>query len=588
MTSEDIHDEQSFRAWLREKPSEWARLLSLRSMLRVLPIMVINEDNARLQKVMLRAAFIAWATQKYASRTEFSDTKTKRRSVADEASRVARSAAFAARDYALANPEDLASPDVSSLLANIAQLTVDDGEPANIAIGVTFAARAAVHADPSGAEVIWREIRGDAGMLERGSPSERMLLDLLWRNGEPQSFESLRRTLFDGMVRDDPNAWVWRDWYSRRFTGVPVSWNWELTESADNALVLRIADQPETFWDRALIEVNADIAGWIQDVEVTNSADEPMPEPDPQNPIAPVFVSDAEGHIDIDVASGSDAVQHDEEAVDRHGETRAAVDRAIAACSGNAAAGTRQSLERYAGALGEAIEALRPGQLIQRGEGLRQELSVRERDAAENRDTDMPPIPGQALLALSAVVTAHNLLVGLDPALSRRDEARLGPDAPQTQISPQDAHEIAESAANADILTDDARDAIDTAADLAPAQPNPENRRSRLLAETVRNFGRAVVAVLNAARRAPVATAAVTVVAATSTTTGVAGGIAFGTGAGVAAGVLAAGSGLVGCYKLGQWAQKNEDWFRRIFAGSPTMLRAIDYLMDQLDKLPLK
>lgn len=564
--TQEIRDPDSLRKWLQGKPIDWAQVIALRMALRVTPLLGEDVDRVETHLSVFHALSLVWGAHRWPNASIASIVENAASSVRDS------------RRPPLWGPRPEPIPRAVAAAAEAAACAADALHSGSYAIGAGLSARGAAVAAVVNAErafpgpALWAELERDiADLAGRGAPM--LFRTPLWRLSQPEVLEALWHRLLGTKRR---SFRFWWDWYHRRIAGSDIAFL--PNQEQDRALVYWLAEQDRSFWARDSRDVNDDITAFIERglLPEAPSELESEPEPEPQNPLAPVFSGDFDGRIDLDAIAGNDAVQIGAEARDRHAEVHAVTQVAIGRCGGNSSAATREALETYQVALGAEIEEIRPSQLVQRGESLRQELAIRER---ADPDSNLPPIPDTALLALRAVVSAHNLLVGLDPALSRRDETRLGPDAVQAQVAPNDARGIAASAVRADILTAEACDAIETAARLAPAIPDPDSRRSRQLTETVRNFGRQAIAMLHAANAVSVRTSmVVTVVGSTAAASG---------GGGIIAAGGAASATAWACHKLGQWALKNEDWFRKTFAGNDTMLRVIDHVMNELRKLPL-
>ncbi|MCW3846188.1 hypothetical protein OF829_02985 [Sphingomonas sp. LB-2] len=449
----------SLRAWLESRPREWAQTLALRMALRVLPI-VGDEDNSRLHLAAFRALVISWVACRRRV-YDFAQTSTTLRA---------------------------ASVEVAPGRAGDAAAAASDAARCAAGFEVTLSASAAtehaVNAVP--AIDLWEALNADIATLERSREAGALLCLPLWEASAPNQIVDSWARLTSAMLARDPNAWVWRIWYDRRLIGSDSGFIINPTE--DEIIGLQLAIQEDEFWNRDSSEVNADIAHWIKEAASRSFNLEP------QNPLATIFLINSEGKIDIDTSAGNVDLNRDEEAREIHGEVLASVSYAIDQCGGNAATATRHALERYGDSLGYSIEDMRPSQIIQRGEVLRQELSARIKN---DLDSDLPPIPYTALLALRAVVSAHNQLVALDLSLSRRDEAMAGPDSRRVLISPQEALEIASSIDEMGILTPAAREAIADAASLAPNVPDHHNRRSRQLTDILVNLERVIVNALN-------------------------------------------------------------------------------------------
>lgn len=68
---------------------------------------------------------------------------------------------------------------------------------------------------------------------------------------------------------------------------------------------------------------------------------------------------------------------------------------------------------------------------------------------------------------------------------------------------------------------------------------------------------------------------------------GLAVGSVLGMGSGVGAAAGATLGAIAGNYKIAQWALKNSEYFKGIFADNPTMLSLINKIIDELKKLPV-
>jgi len=257
-----------------------------------------------------------------------------------------------------------------------------------------------------------------------------------------------------------------------------------------------------------------------------------------------------------------------------HAEARDAADRAANAAGGNAGARTRDRLERYSEALGETPEDIRPGPLILRGEQLRQELERRRN--ADPDFTDMAPLSDEAMLALEEVVSAHNLMVSVSPRLAGMDEARQGPDNVPPQIDRETAGALIESIGAEGVAAPEALEVLALARDNAPRLPDPNDRRSRLLTETVRNFGRKMTMILTRGFvwGGSVATGGAAAIEAAATH-----------------GALAAGGAVVAGVFVLQKPRKlaidNEANWLKVFTGSPSMQLLIKNLVQALREIPL-
>jgi hypothetical protein len=80
------------------------------------------------------------------------------------------------------------------------------------------------------------------------------------------------------------------------------------------------------------------------------------------------------------------------------------------------------------------------------------------------------------------------MMVGLDPVLMAIDTAMLGPDRRPALMPPDEIKQFARDAQEADLLAEGTEEIIFEAADLAPTIPDPEDRRTNISREMVRNL----------------------------------------------------------------------------------------------------
>lgn len=553
----EIASTDAFQAWLEDKPRAWTQILAIRTALRALPVAWGDPKDYEAYEAaaIFRAAILCWTACKWPSHEAHVSlvvAATRLRWGAGGTS-ILRPAALAIA----AEDDDIAAVDtVAAMISAIAVLNARKGD--------------AVESSD-----LWTALSADLTYLSDVRVSQalaalRLSSRPLWhRQQPPWSVESTER-MREALEGRGAELQLWVDWYARRIGGSESAFG--LPPAEDETIGHRLSIASSKFWGRNFPEIATEILGWIDALRP------PAPLPESQNRIAPTFESEPNGRVDLAVDPDASRALIGEEAADQHAEARFAVECAIAACRGNAAAAIREKLERYREALGDVPGAIRPGLLVQRGEALRQELQLRQRGGAA--DSDLPPLLDTALLDVKAVVTAHNMLVELNAPLAARDRAILGPDAVQAQISREDAQAVIESASEAGVLTPAARDVLETAAELAPPEADPQNRLSRMLTETIRNFGRKIVSMLAARMRTVLYTGAALNMVATTFAAEAAIGLAN-------AAALGTGATLGGGYRLGKWALANEVKLRGMFEGNESMQLLIDRLMSELRRLPL-
>ena len=220
-------------------------------------------------------------------------------------------------------------------------------------------------------------------------------------------------------------------------------------------------------------------------------------------------------------------------------------------------------LTNYLLAAGESLDVAKPSLLVQRGERLRQELA-----RYEAPDHMLPPVADDLLLDLKGWLTAHNMVVGLDPVLNAMDTAMLGPDRQPALISPDEIREKAREANKADLLQDGVIEVVEEAADLAPAVPDANDRHTIWSTEMVRNL---MIETASVALNHPIATGTAAVAGVTVYAT-------LGT-AGIG------GISILGSIKAAEYLITHKEWVLSRLGNTPTWQALIAKLADWLEKI---
>lgn len=545
---DEIDTREKLMTWLSGKPTYWAQSIGLRAALRSLPLVAPvglqeREIVLRLSLAAFRACFISWA----ASRLPTLDLGHSLASASHEAKSLADYVAGAAVSSSDPAAYHRAGEVVYAAAASAAAAIAEDvGHSKFDAYSSAADAVARAHvAFPYGADGrgIWRAMNADAGRFKAG---QSLFAEGLWPEGTPAWFSDAWDNFRNRLEGSGAYGWrPWMTWYRLRLEGSESSFG--LPPEADAAVALRLVEQPASFWDRGWTSVNADLAGWLDEALTPYVEDQ---EPEPQNPISITFIIDDNGRIDLDAQAGRDEINADEEANDRYNNLQTAVDEAIPLCNNNSANSLYRNLVRYKESLGASISEIRPSLVIARGEALRQELRFYER---EDPASFLSPIPEPVLLSVKEVVSGHNLMVGMDGALERRDLAILGPDVRRVQVNPQELKIVVDHGTRAGLLTPEARDALETVRLNAPSEPDVGDRRSRSLTEAARNLARKAFDAVWRQKKA----------------------------------ILASAGTVLALHQIGGYLLRNEQTWLNWFADNPTMLATIRNLMDFLKTLPL-
>ena len=600
-----LNDLKQFEAWLKTQPREVCIAIAARVALRVVPLVAFDlqtkgeillspsEVSRNIALPVMRAVALTLAAVKYPAKIEVLIPFAS--SVAN-GSAIARAAVVDAVHSPVLKPKDSAFYDDATIAAARAAarwamshkdaVLYDRSAPAHFAAEAT-AASANASADAVGADVApvvfsaagravtfsirAMELTGtnagatyasDAQVIVSGGTIQGLIGTPLWPQGTPewalQNWRDLRRTL--NAERQDWD--VWTRWYDAVLEGRP-------TPGGEDLDIYRVTLDSEEDWKKGPAHVNALIKKKEEEL-----AERKQPNPDysgavvdgsafdfgEQNTIAISFGVTDSGIVDVLQGAGADRVSTGIDSIDGHAEVKRYAEILIAnheegerdPNNGNAMAYDEARLLRQA--LGNDIANIRPGLLIPRGEALRQTL-----DRQRNRQdlSDIPPLSEKMLDALGKLVGAYNVFVLTDKELSRRDQALLGPDAKTKLVPPEDAVKVAESAVSLGVATPEAAKAIAEEAANSPETPDLENRNSRRLSATARNFGRALLGRVQSfvrwVRNNPIKSYAVLRVP----------------------------------YGAAQWALRNETWLLNYFADSPAMLSAVQSLTGFLKSIPL-
>lgn len=493
-----ISSEKEFEGWLEDKPREWAPVLALRSALRVLPIAIDParwRDSGRLPELTL-AMFRTIAVSSAAAKIPADDTDAAVRAAADAA---------------------------ASAYAN--------------------AATASAYANAAAASV-WRAISGDCDALDQGVEPERLQLLHLWPDAPEWWSEHWDRAR-KWLSLPENNFDVWRDWYCGRIEGLPHAFA-NFDDAADAAFYRWIVEQDNDWWTREPRDVNAKIKEFVDSRRQPDTTGPSFPTPAEleQNQRAISFMAESNGQVGLATDRDEEGVDHSDAAQERHAEALQEARNALEACRPNVTQATEIEgpLERYLNALGQDTHDISPALLIARGEKLRRLIAKRKDDFG----SAIPFSEAQAG-CLEDWLTAHNLLVGLDPYLSDIERKARGPDVVPTVLDLEALRAVIRSSQASNIPNAEASQALDDIAENVPADAAPTDRRLIQATEAMKNFIRGVGAVVKKHGW--------TAVKAT-------GGAA---------------------YFAALWVQRHIEWLREVFADEPSILS----ILEKIASLPL-
>jgi len=273
-----IESREELERWLKDKPVEWARVIAVRSALRVLPFVgrAFDIRNAipRKERLVLstfHSIFISWVASQcptYDITAAFADY------VATNFDDVASAALYAGADYAAAFVSAFASDLAADAAVNaaaaanasFAALATADASSASFAsdYAASYAASAisaAASAATSSAPEIWSAVSSDVEALEREGKGEFVPLSgrSIWADGVPDFARREWTALNKSAVVASLGFGPWLMWLEGAGEGESPK------DIFGEELTLRIADQPNEWWGRPAREVNADVARWLEE-----------------------------------------------------------------------------------------------------------------------------------------------------------------------------------------------------------------------------------------------------------------------------------------------------------------------------------
>jgi hypothetical protein len=390
---------------------------------------------------------------------------------------VARAAAYAASAACTAYS--------THTVAGATYLTADDevtAGAANAAADFGSAAARAVGA----ADNMWNVISNHCRYLEELNWEGDYRVDEFhtqpfWGAGRPDWFDAEWRIARETLTQTGQGFEIWRNWLQRRIDGKATGF--DLPPDADAEISRRLIAASNDWWEREPAEVNADIKAWL--TELTPPPDEPDEADFTQNPRALTFGADADGRIGLAPDLAANRLLDDTDAQDRHAEVRREAQALQAASQHGQTQATDldQPTRDFIEALGESLVKTKPSWLVARGEKLR-----RMRAQRQNGTSLAPPLSERQAEAIDALITALDIMVGLDPYLYSIRQASYDPDIPRGSGDPVAIRVVIEHALEIKVARADAHDALLDGIENVPANAAPDDRRRLTLWADFKNF----------------------------------------------------------------------------------------------------
>lgn len=465
-----FRSKNALRDWLSEKPRPWAQAIATRAALRVLPVIgwIINSRSRgkkapeRLIIAIARANLVSTVT--LLQRTH--DTIAAAAAVYDDAD---NDATYAAAVYAAA----------------AAAIEMVPADASADAVAYADAAAYAYATTGDDDDAIWRSVSHDATWLEVNNDTpapERgalLLQQPLWQDGIPKLLRDSWSQFANSSVAVRHGFQPWIQWYEALTSlngGQPPQ------PVFSDALALRIAIQPNGWWDRPAKKINADIARWLSEETASGNL------PDVQQNIvealdalpvrqpAPYLFDWRDGRMEV---LPPDALPDDGGiAQDYLDETREKADDLLEAL---ARSNTDPTIARKVGRLRQVLTEraadLRPALVDSRS------ISVERLAKALDNPQDAAEMPARILADLGDLADTARRLCNCLPALWQRDVERLA-----NSLTPESAsallrhlNALRDGIKDADIIGPDVQAAFDTLSEDS-AEPDADDVRRRRIA----------------------------------------------------------------------------------------------------------
>ncbi|MFX4223602.1 MAG: hypothetical protein ACMVO3_23035 [Thalassobaculum sp.] len=437
-------------------------IVAARAALRVLPLVISEGEGDRGDKspaLLLpagRATAAAWVGGTWPTR----------------AAGVKYAANAAGSDAAAAGSVEDANAAYAAAAAGRSAIAASVEASAGVAVAAIVAAAAAVAAT-------YREISHDAEFLEGGRGVLELGLAPLWRGDIPDAIRRRWDMFREARPKNVDEHWtVWIDWYEDRLKGAAGSR--PIIEDLEVARVLI----PDEEWEQGAAHVNA-LIKLLEDEHRRVDPDDVGS----QEPIGTLF-SDDGPEVDRSSDERRQRPTSGEVAEDFHAQLREALDALIAATEEPGQASNRFTdvtslARRLLGALGAGPADVRPAQTVAHAGKLDRAVQADDR---RRRDPDLegPALSADEREALDNAVDAAKTYINTDPVLGPMEQARLG----KSQIPIDDAlaRGVVDAAAEEGAATEDAREAVEDA-----AEAGPDGTNSRFYGATLLNFMRAAL-----------------------------------------------------------------------------------------------
>lgn len=471
-----IKSREHLEAWFVYANRAYAKVIALRSALRVLPLIAYTGLNNNVQYKNLTLTLMRAQAIAFLSILPKLDT-INRYSINEAASKAADSA----RDYAYLAPGG--SPSAFAVARTIfsTALAIEAGYASHASYGkisldaITVAVRALTTEgldDDRTADDIWLAIQADVNNLAEWKAPERLISERVWPD-EPQWFADQNAKLEDDLEALGDDFSIWSEWYQRRVDGKTNAFA-RFDSDADENFYHFLVEQDDYWWKREPALVNGEIKVLVDSLRKTRET-----QPDPQTANAPNFGYGPTGRIGVDALAGNKELSRDAGAQSRFSKLHQRLRNLVAALKGNNNAGVLAEIaDDILDALGSAIEETDPYSAVLDIESLRSALDIQQ---AYGENDDYRPLEGEQLRLAKNTIAAANLWVGSEEFLERIDATLPGPDHKRPLPESDDAIALADALKSDDLTEPSADKIIRKSAENIPETTDGEDRKTGLM-----------------------------------------------------------------------------------------------------------
>lgn len=275
---EEIDSPEKLEEYLIDKPIVLTQFIAMRCALRVYPRVFFAPNSDEYNKEVLKyfgICFRLWTVNnnpRYGNVTTQSITKSINSKffnffLGKHSGIALKSIIFAARAVAYeGRGSRIAAADTAREFVMAMELTVDADENANFSEAAQEKAISEYY--------VWEEISNDIKKYIKfgeGLGLKKLIDAPLWQSAIPDIILKDWNALKIKMLAQDLNWRVWTDWYEYVLHGSnsPKRGIAALSEEK----LIELAQKPNKFWERAPEDVNAEIAGWLEEAQTSKADD---------------------------------------------------------------------------------------------------------------------------------------------------------------------------------------------------------------------------------------------------------------------------------------------------------------------------